>query len=108
MATIKECSMLYISPFNLIKISLKGAYTAFTVHEMGNIPFPCPDSYNYTLPLLHTACQIRATNLIFMWAYPTFLVFSVTFLVFYDNDVNDVDEKDFISPAVSAVPDVVE
>ncbi|RIB20949.1 hypothetical protein C2G38_2079491 [Gigaspora rosea] len=61
-------------------------YTAYTVNEMGNIPFTCPDSYNYTLPLLHTTCQIRATNLIFIWAYPTFLVFSAIFLANDDND----------------------
>ncbi|KAF0557243.1 hypothetical protein F8M41_013767 [Gigaspora margarita] len=52
-------------------------YTAETANEMGNIPFTCPDSYNYSLPILHTTCQIRAINLIFIWAYPTFLVFSV-------------------------------
>ncbi|CAG8659603.1 547_t:CDS:2, partial [Ambispora leptoticha] len=85
------------------------AYTAYTVNEMGNIPFTCPDSYNYSLPLLHTTCQIRATNLIFIWAYPTFLVFSSILLVNDDNnnenEVSDICEIPF--EVVERIEDVV-
>ncbi|CAG8554253.1 4000_t:CDS:1, partial [Ambispora gerdemannii] len=53
---------------------------------MGNIPFTCPDSYEYPSPLLRTTCQIRAANLIFMWAFPIFCVFSGILISIDDDD----------------------
>ncbi|CAG8758916.1 17904_t:CDS:1, partial [Gigaspora rosea] len=44
-------------------------YTILTINEMGGIPFDCPGNYNYTTPIVRTACQIRAANLVFMWLF---------------------------------------
>ncbi|CAG8599669.1 46235_t:CDS:2 [Gigaspora margarita] len=43
-----------------------GLYTTITYKEI-DIPLRCPENYNYTLPLVKIACQIRSANLIFMW-----------------------------------------
>ncbi|CAG8731138.1 19662_t:CDS:2, partial [Dentiscutata erythropus] len=84
----------------LINILLKGAYTALTVHEMGDIPFTCPNSYDYSLSSLYTTCQIRKTNLIFIWLFPTFLVFSLC------ASADDFDEND--NTAISNVAEAPE
>ncbi|CAG8609646.1 5571_t:CDS:1, partial [Scutellospora calospora] len=42
------------------------SYTTATFDEMGDIPFSCPAHYNYTSPLIRTACQVRSANLVFM------------------------------------------
>lgn len=42
----------------------------FTINEMGDIPFFCPATYPYTLPIIRTACQIRAANLFLLWIIP--------------------------------------
>ncbi|CAG8444996.1 19160_t:CDS:1 [Dentiscutata erythropus] len=34
---------------------------------MGNIPLFCPADYNYTLPIIRTACMVRISNLLCMW-----------------------------------------
>ncbi|RIB15359.1 hypothetical protein C2G38_2093391 [Gigaspora rosea] len=44
-------------------------YTYFTIKDMGNIPFACPETYHYSSSLIHTACEIRIINFIFMWLY---------------------------------------
>ncbi len=42
-------------------------YTAKTIHELGEIPFFCPLDYDYQFAQLHSICQLRTSNLIFMW-----------------------------------------
>ncbi|CAG8707078.1 6877_t:CDS:1, partial [Dentiscutata heterogama] len=44
------------------------AYTILTINEMGDIPFTCPDDYNYSSSIIKTACRIRLANLISTWA----------------------------------------
>ncbi|CAI2166314.1 5537_t:CDS:2 [Funneliformis geosporum] len=38
-----------------------------TINELGTIPFFCPMDYDYKFPQLRSVCQIRTTNLVFMW-----------------------------------------
>ncbi|KAF0463226.1 hypothetical protein F8M41_000200 [Gigaspora margarita] len=58
---------------------------------MGDIPFTCPNSYNYSSFSLYTTCQIRKCNLILMWLFPTLVVLSgIVYVCNYDDeDRND-------------------
>ncbi|GBB96128.1 hypothetical protein RclHR1_02690013 [Rhizophagus clarus] len=42
-------------------------YTIFTTNELGDIPFYCPQNYDYKDPGLRYVCQTRLANLICMW-----------------------------------------
>ncbi|RIA84795.1 hypothetical protein C1645_783353 [Glomus cerebriforme] len=62
-------------------------YMCLTIHEMGDIPFFCPADYPYTSPLIRTACQVRAANLLLIWILAglsviTILTVCVIFIVF--------------------------
>jgi len=56
----------------LIVKSFVVLYTIFTKHEMGNIPFFCPEEFHYSSNLIRTACQVRAANLLLLWITPAF------------------------------------
>ncbi|CAG8437553.1 7143_t:CDS:2 [Diversispora eburnea] len=91
-------------------LTVPSIYTAFTVHEIGNIPFVCPNSYNYSLPSLQITCQIRAINLTLIWVFSTFLVFSVILFIVSedDNDIGYRDDTGNIDEIPLAVATVVE
>ncbi|CAG8471512.1 23195_t:CDS:2 [Racocetra persica] len=71
-----------LTSFNLLKFHEKGTYTTITFKEM-DIPLLCPANYNYTSPLVKSACQICSANLIFMWV--TGVILALPFLAFYDS-----------------------
>ena len=78
-------------------------YTVKTTHELGEIPLYCPLNYDYKFAQLHFICQLRTSNLIFMWMASMSVLYAwVRTLVpefkgrknrNYKNDANDEDDE---------------
>lgn len=70
---------------------------------MGDIPFNCPNDYNYVSTTVHSACYIRMVNLICMWAFPilcSLYLISISILTFISKGYkrfNGMKTEDYIS-----------
>ncbi|CAG8719906.1 865_t:CDS:1, partial [Gigaspora margarita] len=67
---------------------------------MGDIPFTCSNSYNYSSLSLYTTCQIRKCNLIFIWLFPTLVVLSII--------VSNIDSDDYDGNYSTRISNVAE
>ncbi|KAF0548128.1 hypothetical protein F8M41_026341 [Gigaspora margarita] len=76
-SAISIALLVIIMVFILTWYFLLYRYTRITHYEM-DIPLLCPAEYNYTSPLVKSACQIRSANLVFMWI--TGVIFALPFL----------------------------
>ncbi|CAG8587720.1 5416_t:CDS:2 [Funneliformis caledonium] len=84
--TIKIALLVFL----LSWIGIASAYTVFTIHELGDIPFTCPKDFNYSAPQVQSACQIRAVNLVIMWTFAFFLIMNI---LSYFIGMNSLNEK---------------
>ncbi|RIA98196.1 hypothetical protein C1645_750513 [Glomus cerebriforme] len=59
---------------------------------MGDIPFFCPENYPYSSHLIHTACQVRAANLLIIWISPVLSLLVVIMALIIAFCCTDSDE----------------
>ncbi|CAG8748132.1 18100_t:CDS:1 [Dentiscutata erythropus] len=47
-------------------------YTIVTNGEIEDVPFTCPENYDYKSPNIRKACFVRSANLVCMWLFVGF------------------------------------
>lgn len=68
-------------------------YTISTRNELGEIPFFCPEDYNYKSSTIRLACQIRAANIICMWSFTIYIMFFLIILLVLPSEKNPKVDK---------------
>ncbi|GBB90171.1 hypothetical protein RclHR1_17040002 [Rhizophagus clarus] len=88
-----------------IWISVLVIYTISTRNELGDIPFFCPQDYNYKSPTIRLACKIRAANLICMWSFTIYIMFFLIILLVLPSEDNNakVDKVDKVYGRIEQV-----